>query len=84
MAKPIETEWREFCKASFAEYLQWTHPQQYIDLRRTFYGGAKSMLTMLLTKLSSGNEVTEADMQVLRDANREFQEFAEAVKKGLA
>jgi hypothetical protein len=84
MPKPIETEWRSFCKASFADDLQWTHPQQYIDLRRTFYGGVAALLGILMKSLSPGDEITEADLQMVRDASKELQEFIEALKRGAA
>lgn len=82
--KRIEQEWLSFAKTVFSADLEATHTMQYKDLRRTFYGGARMMLTMLLGALSTGDEVTEADMQMLMDAEAEFAQFAKDVKEGRA
>lgn len=54
----IEKQWREFCLACFGDIGE----QQYIDLRRTFYGGALALYFVILGMLDPGQEPTEADV----------------------
>lgn len=77
----IEQEWRKFCLACFGNL---SNQQQYIDLRRTFYGGASMTYFYVMTKLDPGDEPTEADLQRIRDFHNELVAFNDAVKAGEA
>jgi hypothetical protein len=78
----IEKEWLDFCRKCFGNI---SH-QQYIDLRRTFYGGAAALygLQMRLLDPSAGDEPTEQDLQMMRGLRTELDHFNEEVKAGRA
>jgi hypothetical protein len=75
-------QWDQFSRALGLEN---TSPTQQREMKRAFYGGAESiMFRVVIPTLSPGRDVTEADLQVMRDLDSELREFSEAVKKGLA
>ncbi len=76
----IEQEWKKFCLACFGNISD----QQYIDLRRTFYGGASAVFFALMSMLDPGDEPTEADLQRMRDLHAELHKFNDDVKAGRA
>ena len=76
----IESEWKQYCITCFGDI----GPQQYIDLRRTFYGGASALYFLIMTKLEAGDIPTEADLQTMRDLHNEIHQFNEDVKAGKA
>ena len=76
----IEQQWKAFCLACFGDISE----QQYIDLRRTFYGGASTTYFAIISMLSPGDEPTEADLQKMRDLHAELQAFNDEVKAGRA
>lgn len=76
----IEEEFRKFCLACFGNVSE----QQFIDLRRTFYGGASALYFLLMTMLDPEDEPTENDMQKMHKINSELIAFNEAVKIGKA
>lgn len=77
---PIEVEWLKFCLACFGDI----EPQQYIDLRRTFYGGAAAFYGLLMSELDPGEEPTEEDMDKMASLHNELIAFNDAVKAGKA
>lgn len=76
----IDHMWREFCLKCFANI---SH-EQYIDLRRTFYGGASALFFLMMRYLDSGDEVTEHDMAMMHNLKDEIYSFNEDVKAGKA
>jgi hypothetical protein len=76
----IEAEWKEFCLACFGNLSE----QQYIDLRRTFYGGASALYFALMKMLDPGAEPTDADLAKMRAFHVELTAFNEDVKAGKA
>jgi hypothetical protein len=74
----LEREWRSFCLACFGDI----GDQQYIDLRRTFYGGAAAIWGVLMHKLEGGGEPTENDLEMARGILDELVSFNEDVKAG--
>lgn len=74
----IEMEWRRFCLACFGDI----GTQQYIDLRRTFYGGAAALFGLFMNMLDPGEEPTEADLTRISALQAEILAFNEAVKNG--
>jgi hypothetical protein len=76
----IEEEWKKFCLACFGNISD----QQYIDLRRTFYGGASALYFALMKMLDPGIEATEADLEKMRAFHGELAAFNEDVKAGKA
>ena len=75
----IQSEFDKFCLQCFGDI----SGQQYIDLRRTFFGGAAAILQHTFERLSPGDEPSEEDLELIRSINREFAAFGEAVKAGL-
>jgi hypothetical protein len=76
----IEAEWKKFCLACFGNI----NEQQYIDLRRTFYGGASALYFALMKMLDPGAEPTEADLEKMRAFHGELVAFNDDVKAGRA
>lgn len=76
----IEQEWRKFCLACFGDVSR----EQYIDLRRTFYGGAAALYGTIMNILEPGDEPTEADLERMNSLHNELQNFNEDVKAGRA
>ena len=73
----LENKWREFCLACFGANLP---KQQYIDLRRTFMGGAVGLLAVFM-------ELPEAALsteQIMSEVQAELLTFNEDVKAGRA
>jgi hypothetical protein len=80
LSKLLANEFATFCKACFGD----VSDQQFIDLRRTFYGGASAVYFLLLARVSPGDEPTEADIDLMRGLQRELGAFVESVKAGKA
>lgn len=76
----IESEWKKFCLACFGNISE----QQYIDLRRTFYGGASALFFLFMNMLEPGEEPTEADLTRITALRAELFAFNEEVKAGKA
>lgn len=76
----IEKEWRKFCLACFGNISD----QQYIDLRRTFYGGVSSLLSVQLNQLEPGDDATESDLAMMHSIQDELIYFNDEVKAGRA
>jgi hypothetical protein len=74
----IANEFDEFCKVCFKDLTE----QQFIDLRRTFFGGASALWFLVMNKLSEGQDVTDADMEMAQNLHREIFQFNEDVKAG--
>lgn len=76
----IEEEWKKFCLACFGNIGE----QQYIDLRRTFYGGASALFFVFMNLLEPGAEPTEGDLEKVTALQKELKSFNEDVKSGRA
>lgn len=76
----VEQEWRKFCLACFKNIGE----QQYIDLRRTFYGGASALFYVFIGLLEPGEEPTEGDLARVTALHDELEAFNQAVKEGKA
>lgn len=76
----IENEWRKFCLACFGNIDE----QQYIDLRRTFYGGASALFFVFMNLFEPGVEPTEGDLARVTALQAELLKFNEDVKAGRA
>jgi hypothetical protein len=77
-ARFFQGEFDRFCLACFGNI----SAQQYIDMRRTFFGGAASFMQAAVSYLSPGDQVTEEDMAMIKTLTRELLDFNEAVKRG--
>jgi len=76
----LESEWKKFCLACFGNVGE----QQYIDLRRTFYGGASALFFVFMNLLEPGVEPTEGDLERVTALQQELMKFNEDVKAGRA
>jgi len=76
----IEEEFRKFCLACFGNI----NKQQYIDLRRTFYGGASALFFLFMSILEPGEEPTENDLAKVSALRNEIIQFNKDVKEGKA
>lgn len=76
----IEGEWKAFCLACFGDISE----QQYIDLRRTFYGGASALFFIFMSVLEPGEEPTEGDLEKITALQNEILSFNKDVKAGKA
>jgi hypothetical protein len=74
----FQREFDLFCLACFGDITA----QQYLDMRRTFFGGATALLGAAMRALSPGGDVTEADLAMVRTLRDEIIEFNAAVKRG--
>lgn len=79
--KSIAAEWAEF---SARLYPPGTSTVQLTECRRAFYAGVTSLYFMLLTQVSPGDEVTEADEDMLKGVNAELEQYANDLEAGRA
>jgi replicative DNA helicase len=54
------------------------------EMRRAFYSGAQAILFRVIEALAPESEPTDADLAVMAGVHQELQDFAAAVKRGLA
>jgi hypothetical protein len=54
------------------------------EMRRAFYAGAQAILFRVIAAFAPETEPTVEDLQIMEDVDRELQDFAKAVKAGLA
>ena len=59
-------------------------PVQIQECRRAFYAGARAFFHCCIRTLGSGDDVTDADLQMLKDADGELEDFAKRVLRGEA
>jgi hypothetical protein len=71
----IELKWLEFVAACF-DLGDKTTQQQYIDMKRTFFGGVAGFLNIL------ANADIESDEDLVADIRAELQTFLDDVKAG--
>jgi hypothetical protein len=57
---------------------------QVIETRRAFYAGARGLLTIIMSILEPGSEVTEGDLRTMVLIEAELRLFAAQVRAGLA
>lgn len=69
--KTLASEWAEFRRTALRNI---TNPVQIEETRRGFYAGATTLYHMLLTQVSPGDEVTEADEDMLKSVAAELDE----------
>lgn len=80
-SKPsLEKQWKSFCLKCFGDISE----QQYIDLKRTFFGGAAAMFAEVMNMLDPGLEPTEEDLKNMTSLQNELHAFNEEVKAGRA
>lgn len=83
MAMPtIKQEWDAFIKA-VAPGLP-SQGVQYIEMRRAFYAGQRSMLTMVQIAADDGDPTDEVGVNRLKKLTEELAEFNERMKRGEA
>jgi len=80
----IDKEWKSYVKTVFGEHLDLIYPDQYIDLRRTFYAGAQAVLASIMTQLSPAGASMELDIEMLRGVMKELNTFGKDVRIGKA
>jgi hypothetical protein len=68
----IEDEWRSFCITCFSDISE----QQYIDLRRTFYGGVAGFINIVTQHSDIPVE------QLYEELKDELRTFLRSVKEG--
>ena len=78
MNRLIDNEFEDFAKVCFGNI----SPQQYIDLRRTFFGGAAALWKIVFENLAPGDEATPADLGMLTAIQNEMEQFSADVKAG--
>jgi hypothetical protein len=70
---------------NYATFLVPNAPKnQLVDMRRAFMSGAAAFYKIQMCSLSSGDKITEDDMQIMRSLDRELQSFYKDVKEGRA
>ncbi len=57
---------------------------QIIETRRAFYAGADALFVTILNLLEPGAEATDNDLKMLDEIQKEFNDFAELIKNGVA
>jgi len=72
--------WHSFRRATIPIHAT---PEQLRQLKMAFFGGASFLLSAVMRKLSTGEEITEADLQMMRDVQTELTAFAESCRKGI-
>lgn len=77
MKNLIQEEFDKFALQCFGNISK----QQYIDLRRTFFGGASTFYS-LVANLSSDDDITEGDLNQVAEFREELIQFNEDVKAG--
>lgn len=55
-------------------------PNQIIETERAFYAGANALFRMIINRLESGEEPTEADLKFIDEINNELVAFVKNVK----
>jgi hypothetical protein len=78
----IASEWEEFERAILAPAN--AGPTQVRETRRGFYAGAQVMLSLVLSQVSAGDEVTPEDEALMERIDAELKEFARAIERGEA
>lgn len=78
MRHRLQEQFNEMAKASFGN----VSDTQYNDMRRSFMGGAKALLRIIMGELSPGMETTETDLKLMHEVDAELKLFVEAVKRG--
>jgi hypothetical protein len=76
--KMLQEAFKNFALATFGQI----SAEQYVDLQRTFIGGASCLLSLLFNEMTPGDETTDHDMNLMRSISREIGEFVEDVKRG--
>lgn len=76
----LQQEFTSFCVACFRDLSE----QQYVDLRRTFFGGAASMFGVLMSEIGPEDGSIQAGEALMKKLQKELRDFYEAVKRGEA
>jgi biotin synthase-like enzyme len=58
------------------------HVTQFIECKRAFYAGARSLLTDIMIMADPGADPTDEDMDMMEDLELELQQFAADVAAG--
>jgi len=76
--KTIASEWEAFsrCIPSGAPEVQRN------EMRRAFYGGCTAMFALLVTQVTPGDEVAEADMDMMHSIHNEIKKFSLDLQEG--
>lgn len=80
MVKRIEKEW-----ALYSTLIPMGAAESQVrETKRAFYGGAQTLLAIIMRMLDPGTEPTEADLRKMDEIDRELRDFLEQVKRGAA
>lgn len=77
--RTIASEWAEYSRIIPIS----AGPTQFTETKRAFYAGALALMGCVLTGLSSDAEPTEDDLKYMDSLQREIDEHADAMKRGL-
>jgi hypothetical protein len=77
----LAAEWENFRMAVIPFNASVT---QVFEMRRAFYAGAWAIYQLQIEQTSPADEVTEEDLDFMRDLEAEMREFHDAVKAGRA
>lgn len=71
--KTLKAEWQSFSKCLPPDASE----GQRHDMEAAFYSGARALHNLLLTSVTPGDEVEDADIQMMERVEKEFDEFAD-------
>lgn len=57
---------------------------QVRETKRAFYGGAQTLLAIIMKALDPGTEPTDADLRMMDELHQELQDFVAEIKAGRA
>lgn len=77
----IAEEWNSFAEKVLPKECS---DVQRIETRRAFYAGAVALWGAFFKGLSDGSEPTPSDLEMMSDFQKEFDHYAEQLRKGVA
>ena len=75
----LETEWDKYRRQVLPPDAP---PIQIQECRRAFFGGAWAIYSLMMNKMTSGDEVKPEDLQMMASLDREMRNFGERAKRG--
>lgn len=79
--RSLAETWTEFERAVMPKGAP---KEQHVEMRRAFYGGAASMLSLVSGGLDADTEPTDLDVAYLESIHQELATFANDIARGTA
>lgn len=74
--RTLASEWVEFSKGIPSD----ASKDQLEDMQTAFYGGATSLLDLILTQLTPGSEPEQEDLDMMTRLHEELENYVDIVK----